>query len=260
MFGSGFYSRTLFWTIVLITLPAGAQLIGGAPAPDHWNAWEGFFLFTAWGGLFLPFAAFGGGLAASERSSAPQLFASALAVAVASVLLSGYAAPHLEYRADREAGLNVSDRYPAGPASISGLSTLRDRALENPPAEFSFRVDRMAEMPPNWITYRIHSRIALSAFAVFAAFLGALSALLTTGLSPPARRNVRWAIGLGTGCLFFFAEAMGGEWVRASPLNPGLLGAWGPILVPVLELGILYSLLKRFRRDSTVLPSHSSND
>jgi len=140
-------------------------------------------------------------------------------------------------------GVDVSQRYPTGPTTLGGLRELRTRVLENPPEEFSLSAERLLDAPPNWISFQIHTLFALSLFAILAALLGALTAGLTTGLSPPARKNARWASGLASGVLFFIGESLGGEWVRADALHSGVLGAWGAMVIPVLELAFLYLLL-----------------
>ena len=58
--------RTIAWTAILMVVPAGAQLLSGLPPGGSWTFWTALEAFTAFAGLFLPFAAFGGGLAAAE--------------------------------------------------------------------------------------------------------------------------------------------------------------------------------------------------
>jgi hypothetical protein len=186
-----------------------------------------------------------------------RLTGTGLAISTAALLLVGEISPVFEYRANNELGLAVEERFPTGPATLQGLLELRERITSDPPNQFSFFIDRPLLLPPNWVTHLIHSRITLALFAVFAVILGSLTASLTTGLSPPARRNVRWAIGLVSGVLFFFSLAMGGDWVRADPRNSGVFGAWVPLLIPALELGLLYYLLTRAGIRATV-SGHSS--
>jgi hypothetical protein len=116
---------------------------------------------------------------------------------------------------------------------------VRAQVEANPPSEFSYSVDRPFESSPGWLTYRIHSLAVFSLFAILAALLGRQAGFLTSGLSPPARRNARWAIGLFTAVAFFLAEAVGGEWVRLDPVHSGILGAWLPLALPLAELAIL---------------------
>ncbi len=251
------FSRTAFWTLVLLAVPGLVQVIAHPPGGNG-GALEWIFLIASWVGLCLPFAAFAGGVAGQGHLNATRLAVSAGLVSVLSLFLLGYASPHLNKLADAEKGLDVSLLYPMGPVTMGGLSDLRARVEADPPQEFSYRFDRPLDSPPSWITYQIHTPLVLSLFAILAAFLGALTASLTTGLSPPARKNARWAIGLLSSVLFIWAEAMGGEWVRASPLNSGVIGAWAPMLVPGIELWLLGLL--RSRRSSTVSQDISSYD
>ena len=251
-----FFSRAALWTVVLMAVPGFVQILTHPLDGDRVSL-EWLYLISSWVGLFLPFAAFAGGIAGQRLQTARGLGVSAGLVSVLSLFLLGFASPQLHYQADTMMGLDVGQLYPMGPVTLGGLSDLRDRIEENPPDEFSFGVDRPLASPPNWLTYRIHTPLVLSVFAILAAFLGALTASLTSGLSPPARKNARWATGLLSGVLFFFAETMGGEWVRGSPLNSGAVGAWGPLLLPAIQLW-LFALL-RSRRRSTVSERNSSD-
>jgi hypothetical protein len=255
-----FFKRTVGWTVLLIGVPFCALLFGSPPFGGSWTLWAGLFLGSTWFGLFLPFSVFAGSLSTYGGLGRARLALAAFAISVGSFSLIGFASPRLEFQVQMGLSSDMDQRFPTGPATTLGLYRLRNQVLEAPTAEFSFRVDQPLRFPPNWITYRIHSQVAVPLFAILAAFLGALTAFLTTGLSPPARRNARWAVGLVSGVLFFVAEAMGGDWVRADPLNSGVLGAWGPMFVPLLELGVLYLLLIRSRRGSTLSRGFSSSD
>ncbi len=246
--------------MALVVVPACAQVLGGPSIGETWNGWEILFFATSWVGLFLPFAAFAGGLRCSGGLRGWRLGLAASVLSMSSFLLLGNATPYFLFRAEAEVGVDVSQRYPEGPVTINGLKRLRSRALESPPDQYSFSVGRLLEVPPNWLNYRIHTVLVLSLFAILAAFLGAVTAGLTTGLSPPASRNARWAIGLASSVLFFGAEAFGGAWVRADLQNSGILGAWGALALPILELAILNFLLIRSRRGSTDFPFRASDD
>ena len=256
----GFFWEVSRWTIILLIVPACAQSLGGSPLGEKWILWEGVYLFTSWVGFFLPFAAFAGGIVGSARLSPVRLAASGLAVSFVSFLLLGFVSPYSEYKSVEQAGLDTAMRFPTGPATIGGLRKLRVEVLEYPAEEFRYSAEHPLDSPPNWIDFRIHMSFVFSLFAILAVFLGAITAGLTSGLSPPARRNVRWAIGLASGVLFFVVEALGGEWARADPLNSGLFAAWGPLLLPALEFGALYLLLlKRSRTDPTLFKGSPSN-
>lgn len=132
-----------------------------------------------------------------------------------------------------------------GAPTPSQLRARRGIVIATPPETYSFRRDRPFESPPNWLTYRIHSPVVIALFAILGALLGQLVAFLTSGLSPPARRNARWALGLFSALAFFIAEVAGGAWVRLDPGNSGLAGAWLPMLMPLAELALLAFLVRR---------------
>ena len=119
---------------------------------------------------------------------------------------------------------------------------------------YSFRIGRPLTHPPNWLTYLLHSVVVITCFTILAALLGHRGGTLTTGLSPPNRRNARWALGLASSIAFFLAEAAGGDWVRANPSNSGVVGAWVPLVVPLAVLGLLEVLLRirNPKRDTSV--------
>jgi hypothetical protein len=255
-----FFSRTLFWTGALSIVPAYAQYLAGPFMEEYWTYPEALYFACSWVGQFLPFAAFAGGLVLGHPPRYRQLLLAAVVVSIGSFSLIGYATPHLRFRAEAAAGLEVDQRYPAGPETINGLLKLRARILESPPEEFRVRTERPLELPPNWVSFLIHARIVNALFAIFAALLGALTANITTGLSPPARRNARWVLGLASGLLFFGAQALPAEWVRMAPSNPAVLGAWAALLIPIAELGLLHFLRVRLRRRTTSPQPSLSDD
>ena len=156
--------------------------------------WVSFFLL-----LLSP-----GASRAKDIWTLSDLGASAGLVSVLAFFLLAYAFPLTRFRADAEKGLDVGLLYPMGPATLGGLSDLRDRIEENPPDEFSFRVERPLASPPNWITYQIHTPFVFSLFAILAAFLGALCRIPHNRSIPPARKNARWATESPIGGTFLF--------------------------------------------------------
>lgn len=257
--GKFFLIRTFIWAGVLLSVPTFVQVLGGAPFGGSWTVWKAGFIFAAWLGVLLPFAAFAGGLGAGRRPDLSALFLSAAGVAAISFILLGFIAPRLEYEVEREMGLDLASRYPTGPTTIGGLARLRGHVIFEPPASVSFSPERPFQIPANWYTYLIHSSIVLALFAILNAFIGALAAFLTSGLSPPGRRNARWAIGLASGAAFFMMESIGGDWVRASPTNSGVFGAWAPVLLPIFELVLLLLLLFRAKGRTTLFGAESPN-
>lgn len=254
-----FLYRTVVWLGILLILPILASVLGEAPLGGSWTFLKRAFLLSAWVGLFLPFAAFAGGLAADLRRGAFQHWLPAIGVCLLTFLLLGFFSPLLQYEVESRMGLDLATQFPTGPRTISGLKLWRTRVVLDPPSEYSLSAGQPLRTPPNWITYLIHSQLALSLFALFSVLSGTLSSFLTTGLSPPGRQNVRWAIGLLSGAIFFAAEAFGGDWVRADPSHSGILGAWGPILIPIVELVGLRLLLAKNGTRSTVSRAFSSD-
>jgi len=245
-----FFRRTVLWMVLLLAVPVSVSLLGSSPEVGDRVAWVWGRRIVSWVGLFLPFAAFAGGIAGSESRGFRRLIGYASVISLLSIVCLGYLAPHLEFREALEDRRDTAQMFPTGPADLFGLWRLRERVVENSPGEFRPSTEHPLRQPPNWIDYLIHSSFALALFAVFGALLGSLTGTLTSGLSPPVRRNARWAIGFLTAALFFLAERAGEGWVRADPGNSGVLGAWGPMLLPALELAGLYLLIVRARMPS----------
>ena len=156
-------------------------------------------------------------------------------------------------------GADLQSVHPFGPDTPGALVAQRRAIVANPPERFSFRVSEPLTHPPNWLTYGLHSPIVLSVFAIFAAFLGRKGRTLTTGLSPPNRKNSRWALGLVVSLAFFLAVAAGAEWVRKNPSNSGVLGAWLPLIVPLAGLCVLELLIRR-RAGPLSAPARSNDE
>lgn len=258
--GTRFFRATATWTIVLLLAPALVQLLSGPLHHRGWTGWEIGYLLTGWLGLFLPYAAFAGGLAVRRRGSPLPTMRDAGLVGVAAFLLLGFAAPWMEYQWESSKGLPVETRYPAGAETVGNLVALRDLVKEAGPTEFSYSVENPLQLPPSWITYLIHRPAASAVFAVLVALLGQITGFLTSGLPPGLRRNARWAAGLAISGLAFLAQAFGGEWVRLDPSNSGLAGAWVPLLAPGVLLGVLQLLVRRRSGSSTVRRPSASDD
>jgi hypothetical protein len=245
----GFFGWTAIWVVGLLLVNVIHQVSSGLLDLGLWGPLEVLFLLPGWAGLLLPYAAFAGGLAAHGTLPVPSVLKRGIVVAMVSYLLLAYGSPLAEYRIYASRETDLAALYPYGPTTPSALLAQRSAAEADPPERYSFRIDRPLEQPPNWLTYLFHSVMAIAFYAVFAALLGQLSGKLTTGLSPPNRRNARWAMGLAGAVGFFLAEAAAGEWVRADPMNSGVLGAWLPMIVPAVEAGLLVALARAQGRD-----------
>jgi hypothetical protein len=241
-----FLGTTALWLVGLVAIGLLFRVISAPSFGENgWSVAELAYLVPAWTGLFLPAAVFAGAGAAYGTISPRGVVFRGVAAAIVSYLILAYVDPVAEYRWGVVTGRNVSVEIPLGPLTPGTLAAMRDSAQANPPPHPSFRKAEPFQRPANWWTYQIHSIMALGAFAFLAALLGYRVAHLTWGLSPPKRRNARWAVGLLSMVLFFVAAALSGDWVRASPENSGVLGGWGPTGVPLLELLVLTAVARR---------------
>lgn len=234
----GFFGLTALWTGGLVALAMVNQVAWDILRTGSLHLAELLSQVPAWIGLVLPFVVFAGGLAAAGLSTS-SVAKRAVLLALLSYGLLAYASPMAQYRAWASAGVDVAALHPFGPETPGGIRARRSAVEADPPEVFSFRTSRPLERPPNWLTYLLHSSIALAGFAVLSALLGQRARMLTTGLSPPWRRLAHWALGLASGALFFGVVLGGGEWVRAHPSRSGMLGAWLPLLVPLVTLAVL---------------------
>jgi hypothetical protein len=223
------------------------QLLGSPEPRILQSAWDALHHLATLSGFLLPFAAFVGGLATSPDRSVRGLVARAAALGLLAYVLQAYVSPVAQYEAQLHRGADTAVRFPMGPEIPSALKAQRDWVENHPPDQFSHSTNAPLEAPPNWLTFLLHTPVAMAAFAIFAALLGWVSALLTSGLSPPARANARWALGVLSGVAFMVTQALAGDWVLGSPSASGVLAAWGPLLLPLLELLLLAGLVRRRR-------------
>jgi hypothetical protein len=240
-----FFGTIAAVVVILVTVVAlchGMEIGRRAFPPGFWNLVSPAI---GWGAALLPFSAFAGGAAVQRRWSARAILPRAIMVTIFSYALLAYGTPLLRYRAAIESGTDVSAQYPLGPGTPGDLREQRSYVESNPPTEYSFRIARPLNQPPNWLTYLIHSLMALALFSLLSILLGHQTAEWTTGLSPPVRFNARWAAGLLTGGLFFAALVIGGDWVREDPSHSALVGAWLPLMLPVLLLLGMTLLIRR---------------
>jgi hypothetical protein len=168
-----------------------------------------------------------------------DLLALALSIAAVSFLITGILNPVIEY-------------YPFGPGLPGDVLERRAYVLENPPEEYSYSVDHPLRIAPNWLLFVFLAPFAVALFAVMMVWVGASLARSTTGLSPPARRNVHLAVAVLVGGSPFFLYGSIGAWVRGDVSRPG----WVVLLIlvtPALALLVLHALR---RRDTT--PLHDS--
>jgi hypothetical protein len=235
----GFFSRTLTWLFGLVAVVGIARLLALGLQTDHGAAGGGVHLLVAWIGMFLPYAAFAGGLSVSATVPARVALKKSLLITFISFSVLAYAEPLARYHDKEGRGVEVSTQFPFGPETPGGLLALRTEIQRKAGNHQSHSVDQPLLWPLNWVTYLLHCLVVIPLFAPFAGLLGQRTSDLTSGLSPPNRRNARWGLGLISGAVFFLASAFSGDWVRLDPTHSGVIGAWAPLLIPLLELSIL---------------------
>lgn len=256
-YGYRFIVATLTWTLILVTFTAANQFITGLGEGSTWEVVDLFHQFPGWVGVLLPFAAFAGGLTASAEVTPPRVAGYALPVAALAYLLTAYVVPIVRYEVDRDQPTELALESRIGPEIPSAMRELKNRNEANPPPEFSFSTDEPYNRAPRWITHQIQGKMVMALFALFAALIGQQVGVLTGGHSPPTRRNARWALGLLTATLFFAAQAAGGNWLRADLTRSVSLGTWGCLIVPTMELLVVYRLALRRQRRLQAIESMS---
>lgn len=243
--GLGFTASVTIWVAGLLLLILIHQVASGLLEGGIWRPSEVICLVPGWIGLLLPFATFAGGLAGHAVLSGGSVLKRAAVIAVVSYLLLAYGSPVAIYRDHASRDVDLTTLYPFGPYTPGGFLALRAAIEADPPETYSFRINHPLTRPPNWLTHLLHSVVVIACFTILAALLGHRSGKVTTGLSPPNRRNARWALGLASSVAFFLAEAAGGGWVRADPSNSGAVGAWLPLVAPLAVLGLLEVLVRK---------------
>lgn len=249
-----------WWTV--LTLVALLSLYTTDPERSLRSSWGVLFATTNSLSELFPFVAFAGGVAASvfgaRRGRALRsLLLPVLLLSLVAYVAGAWIAPLAVVEADRQAGIAVDERYPAGAPTPSSLLEQRRLVIEAAPARHQNSIDRPLQMPPNWLLYRVHQRIAVATFGVINALIGFFVGLATSGLSPPRLRHARWVLGLVSGVSFLLAGVAGTHWALASPDHSGTFAAWLPVAVPLLLLAVAYAVAGRSRhRDLHAEPSH----
>lgn len=244
----------LRWWLGLTALSLGLLYSAGGGAAGLLTAWGLVEALADRSSLTLPFAAFAGGLAAGSISRPAVRLRSAAAIGfVAGVLaygLGGWVVPTAEYRSLRGAPETVALRFPDGPRTPPILLAEYRRVRANPPAEYSFSTDTPDQVPPNWTLYLLHLDVAAAFFALVSTFLGLLVGGMTSGLSPPRRRRLRWSAGLLNAVGYLAVAIPVSRWVRQSPTNSALIAAWLPVVVGVAVVLVLFAETRRHARAS----------
>jgi len=229
-----------------LVLAATGHVAGGLLRGQGLSTSSLSYVVPGWIALIIPFVVFAGGVTTTP-SRASTVVGRAALLAILSYGLMAFVTPIAKYRARAASGVDVETLYPFGPETPGGYLRHRAAVQNEPPDQFSYRIDRPRSLPPNWLSYLIYSPIAFALFTIFSAMLGREAAFFTTGLSPPVRRDTRWTLGLVSGAAFFVAEAIGGDWVRGDPSRSAMLGAGLPLLIPAAGL-LISQVLHAVRR------------
>ncbi len=211
----------------------------GAGQETLWSVWGFAEAVGSQLWLAFPFVAFAGGIAvaqANEGAVVRALVATTLGLGGLAYGAGAFLVPVAEWRADAAVGLDIELRYPFGPHTPSAILARRAEVVGVQPADRSFSVDSPLLRPANWLLYTVHLPVAFTLFGLVNALLGLVAGWWTTGLSPPKRRNTRWGLGLGSALVFYLLSTGGAAWVRSDPTHSALLGAWLPLVPPLLIL------------------------
>jgi hypothetical protein len=237
--GGRFFTVAGVWLAGLVGLALLFQLVTWPAQWDSVSLRETALFLPGWVGLLLAPAAFAGGVAISAISRRLGVALRGALLMFLTYALLAYGAPQAEYRLTGLHGIDVDSQYPFGPFTPGGLLKVREAVQAGPPEEYSFRISRPLENPPNWWTYLLHSIMAVSGFTLLAALLGREVGVVTRAIPPPVRGNVRWGLGLATMVMFFLADKLAMSWVRSDPGTSGVLAGWVALSVPLVELAIL---------------------
>ena len=249
----GYFPAVFLWTGGLVSLALARQVISGLLGRGDWDPIQLLLNLPGWIGVLLPFSSYAGGLGAASRVVTRPLLQRALVLALLTYSLLAFVAPICSYEGRKRSSGDVELVYPFGPRTPFGVLAHKKAVIANPPEAYSFRASQPMALPPNRLTYSLHVDVAWAIFAFLSALLGHLVAAATSGLSPPTRKNVGWAVGLGNGGVFYVLMAWGSSWVRGDPSVPGVLGAWPPLLTPLFVL-LVFSWLNRSSRPSRSSP------
>lgn len=254
-----YWRATILLTLALTGLVSAYWLVSAGPRHVRESAWFLVLQLPGAAALLLPFGAFGGGAAVGHRTSvwreaARGLWSALALLMLTTYVLSAYAEPIAD-QARRTRSLPAAAAVDSLGAWTPGvLLRLRDRAERQPVHSYSYSANPPLTYPPNWLTFGLHLPLAQALFGFLNSVIGFLVGRLTLGLPPPSRLNMRWAIGLATGLVFFLVQALALQWVRASHTVSAVAAAWSPLLLPAVEILLMMLLLRRRQRPLRARP------
>lgn len=229
--------------VLLLPWPSDAYLV-----PSWWAWWAANDL-----GFILPFLLFAGGVRLARvmgysRRLLPTVIGFAVAIGAVSYYLAAWGAPDLESRYwDTLGEETVAERTFGATTPPNILENLR-KVENNPPAEYSLRVDDRSQTPPNVLRWHLHLPVALAVFGLINTLAGVFANQLTENFGRGARRNVLLALGVLGGLAFFGAVALAAPtepFLRDGTMRSGILGAWIPLVVPLLLSAVLFGLARK---------------
>lgn len=240
------------WCLLFIV---GKPLLELRQPPYEWSVSS---LRWMWGvtedaALALPFLIFAGGVALVRvLGHSRRLVRTAVTVGISagalSYALGAWAVPEVHSRFLAALDPETVDLQRFGPRTPTGILQNLRFVEANPPEEYTLKVEASHRFPPNVLRWELHRPPAVAVFAVVNVLLGVLAATLTLDLSRRAQRNARLAIGVFGGIAFFACLAAAspvGPFLRDGTMRSGVLGAWAPLVFPLVQAGVLVYLVRR---------------
>ncbi len=205
--------------------------------------------------VLLPFLLFPAGLAVARvLGHSPRAIRVAVLVGVSvstvSYGLGAWVAPEIEDRVLAARGAESADARRFGSRTPIGLVRNLGFVQANPPPRYSLRTDAPQEFPPNVLLWSLHQPLALAVFGLSNVLLGMLASEATVDLPRRVRRNVRLAIGVAGGLAFLVCAALTSPtepFLRDGTMRSGIVGAWAPLLIPLIEVLVLRRLVTNRR-------------
>lgn len=205
--------------------------------------------------LLLPFLLFPAGLAMggvlghSRRAFRVALLVG-MSVSILSYVLGAWVAPELEDRVLSARGAETADARRFGSRTPLGILRNLEFVQANPPPRYSLRTSAPQEFPPNVLQWNLHQPLALAVFGLANVILAMLASELTIDLPRRVRRNARLAIGVGGAVMFLVCVVLTSPteaFLRDGTMRSGIVGAWVPLAIPVIEALILRRLVTNRR-------------
>ena len=246
------------WCLLFIV---GKPLLELRRPPYEWSVSS---LRWVWGvtedaALALPFLVFAGGVALVRvLGDSRRLVRTAVVIGIAagtvSYALGAWAAPEVHSRFLAALDAETVDLRRFGPRTPTGILENLRFVEATAPEEYTLNVSAPHRFPPNVLRWELHSPPAMAVFGVINVLLGVLAAKLTLDLSRRAQRNARLAIGVFGGIGFFACLAAASpveSFLRDGTMRSGILGAWAPLVFPLVQAFVLVYLVRRRARRRT---------